>query len=615
MPHRLRRLSSLHLLLLLLHCPGARSIHLPGLRPPEYLAGATVEIKANRLTSTRTVVPFDYYSLPGCEPHTRVHEQENLGEVLQGSVIQNTPYALRFNQSGLRVLCRAQLDVEGVKLWERRIREEYRVQLLLDNLPVVVAKAGPHGGGARGGARTARSGGGESASLRAAPPRVEVGYRLGEVRPRPSGSPSAGATVAASPHAPAPNAAADLICVHNHLQFVVRYHEIEAADADGTPTRAARLVGFEAQPSSRRYTYAGKWPEDFEGADGLAKEVLNMAPSQVGLRDSGGPLTLDAAVLGGGGGGGSGGGVGVGAAELIFTYDVQWVPSSLTYGSRWDVYMRVDEGSRSAQLLGLYPLSPPPQSERGSPSPLAATCPACPGLPINSLPARCHLPRWPWPAIHHPAVARSVAAAQSIGSLSQAASHCACYSRRSSRRSCYGPCGRTCSRRRCIRLKTSTTCSARCGAAVRVAWVVWVVWVVWEVVGCCGGVRSARDAGLQTKLRLSSESAAALTKLTISDCVVPFVPTPCHAAPLTRRWAWCGDSVGSLSYSRCAHCARCARSSCHGVPPSCHGVPPPLPCCAPHGPPLDQNGWLALPPLAENGLLPLLAENGLLPLL
>lgn len=51
-------------------------------------------VKVNKLTSTKTQLPYSYYSLPYCRPDTIVDSAENLGEVLRGDRIENSPYAV-----------------------------------------------------------------------------------------------------------------------------------------------------------------------------------------------------------------------------------------------------------------------------------------------------------------------------------------------------------------------------------------------------------------------------------------------------------------------------------------------------------------------------------------
>ena len=246
----------------------------PGLAPREYERGQQVPMRVNKLTSVRWQVPYSFYSIPFCQPHVAQYAPENLGEVLQGSVIQNAPFELRLGVGGLRALCKVQLDRQGRRLWVQRVREEYRGQLLLDNLPVstrVPVRAAVSG-------QAARSGGSQ-------PPgayRYVSGYRLGFV--------GGGAEhLGTEGH----------VYVHNHLDFIVSYHELPAPQPGVAPQ--ARVVGFEVSPSSRRYSHSKRWPDDFEGADGAAKDVLNLAPLQVGLQQEPGaglPRTVIATTAG-----------------------------------------------------------------------------------------------------------------------------------------------------------------------------------------------------------------------------------------------------------------------------------------------------------------------------
>lgn len=271
-------------------------------------SGELVPVQANRMSSVHTQLPFSIYTLPFCVPHQLKYEPENLGEVLQGSVIQNTPYELAFQTSRLRALCKLRIDHEGARAWARLIRcgqnarpsrrhasvlfsprgcicshrEDYRAHLLLEGLPVAT----------RSTRRAGRS-------------HLEMGYRLGSVT-------GAGAAL------------------NNHLEFVVRYHRI-APLQDAPSVESARIVGFEVQPSSRAWAHSKPWPADFEGSDFQAKDPLNLAPATVGLQQKAGPCMLDE----------SGGR----SNEVIFTYNVSWVPSDVPYASRWDVYLHMDEGS------------------------------------------------------------------------------------------------------------------------------------------------------------------------------------------------------------------------------------------------------------------------------
>jgi hypothetical protein len=61
---------------------------------PVYLQGDSLPVKVNKLTSVKTQLPYAYYSLPFCKPETIVDSAENLGEVLRGDRIENSPYVV-----------------------------------------------------------------------------------------------------------------------------------------------------------------------------------------------------------------------------------------------------------------------------------------------------------------------------------------------------------------------------------------------------------------------------------------------------------------------------------------------------------------------------------------
>jgi len=49
-------------------------------------------LKVNKLSSVKTQLPYEYYSLPYCRPEKIVPFAENLGEVLRGDRIENSLY-------------------------------------------------------------------------------------------------------------------------------------------------------------------------------------------------------------------------------------------------------------------------------------------------------------------------------------------------------------------------------------------------------------------------------------------------------------------------------------------------------------------------------------------
>lgn len=67
------------------------------------MQGDLLKVKVNKLTSTKTQLPYSYYSLPYCKPEKIVDSAENLGEVLRGDRIENSPYVviLSFSSSSI----------------------------------------------------------------------------------------------------------------------------------------------------------------------------------------------------------------------------------------------------------------------------------------------------------------------------------------------------------------------------------------------------------------------------------------------------------------------------------------------------------------------------------
>lgn len=65
-----------------------------------FLQDDELQVKVNKLSSTKTQLPYDYYFLDYCKPPNIVNSAENLGEVLRGDRIENSVYAvsnLQFN--------------------------------------------------------------------------------------------------------------------------------------------------------------------------------------------------------------------------------------------------------------------------------------------------------------------------------------------------------------------------------------------------------------------------------------------------------------------------------------------------------------------------------------
>lgn len=125
--------------------------YVPGVAPVEFKKGQRIEVKAVKMTSTKTQLPYEYYSLPFCLPKngTFIYKSENLGEVLRGDRIVNTPYEVNMAENiECRLLCHSpekfmNWHVEDSQKVISRIEHDYFVHLLVDNLPAATRVLNP----------------------------------------------------------------------------------------------------------------------------------------------------------------------------------------------------------------------------------------------------------------------------------------------------------------------------------------------------------------------------------------------------------------------------------------------------------------------------------------
>lgn len=178
----------------------ARAFYLPGVHPNEYLKDGTVELKVNKLTSVKTQLPYGYYVLPYCRPTEIQDSVENLGEILVGDMIENSPYEIKMlKNETCKVLCTTPLTKAQKDHFKSMINDEYLVNWIVDNLPSAT--------------RYIRRGseGGTSTYMNGFPVGIERGGRY---------------------------------YIHNHVKLNLKFHT-SPYDYEGY-----RIVGFEVEPHS-----------------------------------------------------------------------------------------------------------------------------------------------------------------------------------------------------------------------------------------------------------------------------------------------------------------------------------------------------------------------------
>uniref|UniRef100_V5GLT2 Transmembrane 9 superfamily member n=1 Tax=Anoplophora glabripennis TaxID=217634 RepID=V5GLT2_ANOGL len=192
-------------LLLLSWTSNTYQFYVPGMAPTDFKKGDPIEVRAVKMTSIHTQLPYEYYSLRFCLPKggsSAIHyKSENLGEVLRGDRIVNTPYVVKMaEETPCTLLCNSP---EYPIYWSTResqtavdrIQHEYFVHLLVDNLPAATPIFNP-----------------ETNEIQ-----YEHGYRLG-------------------------NTVGDRSFINNHLKLTLLYHNPHP--------NVYRVVGFHATAKS-----------------------------------------------------------------------------------------------------------------------------------------------------------------------------------------------------------------------------------------------------------------------------------------------------------------------------------------------------------------------------
>ena len=188
----------------------------------DYAQDDIVFMKVNKLTSTKTQLPYDYYTMPYCKPNPIVYSAENLGEVLRGDRIENSLYSLEMrNDMQCSVVCKIDsLSEQQTKDFETKIEEEYRVNMILDNLPVAMVKI-----------RATEDGEGETVERKT----YERGYPVGFKASVEEGG-------------------EEKSFLHNHLRFTILFHKDQETDL-------SRIVGFEVEPFSVKHEFEEPWDD------------------------------------------------------------------------------------------------------------------------------------------------------------------------------------------------------------------------------------------------------------------------------------------------------------------------------------------------------------------
>ncbi|KAK9711755.1 hypothetical protein K7432_007596 [Basidiobolus ranarum] len=111
--------------------------HVPGFTPNIFKVGDTVPLYVNKAFSDKTQLPHSYHDLPFvCSNVDAKRSLLNLGEILSGDRIYDSDYKLIFGENTkCKILCSKELGVEDAMVAQEMIKDDYRVEWIVDNLP------------------------------------------------------------------------------------------------------------------------------------------------------------------------------------------------------------------------------------------------------------------------------------------------------------------------------------------------------------------------------------------------------------------------------------------------------------------------------------------------
>mmetsp|Transcript_1088 Transcript_1088/g.3258 ORF Transcript_1088/g.3258 Transcript_1088/m.3258 type:complete len:662 (+) Transcript_1088:300-2285(+) len=281
--------------LLALSAVPASSYYLPGTFPQAYPKGSQLQAEVNSLVSFKTELPYDYYSMPFCKPSNGVKKSPknvNIGTMLTGQKIQNSPYnfTLLVEQKGVSACSEGYygpMSAEEVNTLKNRIKDNYRVNMILDNLPV-----------------TAQDLESNHSVIR---PGFDLGFMLGSD-----------------------------YYINNHLVFTILIHPVPALYANGLTLFQAG--SFELEGRRRQLLEASDEEDQYTvvGFEVTACSTSANAPDAVSLVCLGSnEVTKDSLA--------SAQKIDNGA-KVRYSYDVHWKMSDIKWASRWDSYLKMPRG-------------------------------------------------------------------------------------------------------------------------------------------------------------------------------------------------------------------------------------------------------------------------------
>jgi transmembrane 9 superfamily protein 2/4 len=284
---------------------GCNAFYLPGVSPSNFAEGDPVKLKVNKMTSSKTLMPVEYYHLPFCKPRGGVEmDNENLGEFLAGDRIESSPYVLQMKKEMFcQHVCIANLgppEQRGMKLNSvtKVIKREYHNNWIVDNL-------------------SAASKAEDETSITT---RYWQGFPVGFV-----------------------DKETNTAFVHNHVNVEIMYHPAEKLKEGDV--QKYRIVRFTVEPFSIKHEFKDEVKLDLTSTvddkhpqlEDVATIVDPIASCSSNIPIAQKSHTSWDMVME------NGRKPQEASGKVLFTYDVHWVENlDVAWASRWDIYLSMD---------------------------------------------------------------------------------------------------------------------------------------------------------------------------------------------------------------------------------------------------------------------------------
>eukprot|EP00049_Salpingoeca_infusionum_P017951 m.355098 g.355098 ORF g.355098 m.355098 type:complete len:674 (-) comp17178_c0_seq1:7542-9563(-) len=277
------------------------AFYLPGVAPRAFEMGEKIALHVNRLDTTESIMPFDYYYFDFCKPgetlngtdHGRLGAKvtENLGQVVLGERIRDGPFHLRMLKSEVcQPLCHRTYDNQNKEDYVNykrlflAIKRDYLNHWIVDNMPSAECTTNCRGG------RTTED-----------LPYYRLGFPVGCA----IGDEEYVMTICTRNNIN--NMYPNEVFINNHVDITIKYHESEEFEG-------YRVVGVEIAPRS----LAHKDPTKPDCSPSAAPQVFKLSDPETKAEK----------------------------LDFTFSYSVYYDASDIKWASRWDSYLQSSEGTR-----------------------------------------------------------------------------------------------------------------------------------------------------------------------------------------------------------------------------------------------------------------------------